>query len=299
MRKLREIINERSIDGFNDPENTGEPKGLVNIHEKYLQSGKHGDAWIFRGVSSSEYDLETTLERALKEFDIDQHEAPDIEKGLLRRFQRQAPLFLKHLPKEGNYLEWFSLMQHYGCPTRLLDFTYSFFVATFFAIEKMKIENTKDETSAVWAINATECGRKARLLFDEANRDILNDDPHVQNPNTFTKVFMSRHSLVSAINPYTYNKRMVMQQGIFLCPGDVGIPLEENIIRLFDSNEEAIRENVCRYLIGKQLKYEFLEHLHCMNMNRATLFPGLEGFAQSLKGFLFNPKKMLLTKKVT
>ena len=40
--------------------------------------------------------------------------------------------------QDDNRLEWLALMQHYGAPTRLLDFTRSPYVACFFALEELK-----------------------------------------------------------------------------------------------------------------------------------------------------------------
>jgi hypothetical protein len=65
-------------------------------------------------------------------FGIDLGKAPRIESGLLRRFKRQAHHYISNPPEENDPLEWLALMQHYGAPTRLLDWTYSFFVALYF-----------------------------------------------------------------------------------------------------------------------------------------------------------------------
>ena len=45
------------------------------------------------------------------------------EKRILRIFQRKGHLFLTHIPDRLDIFQWLALMQHYGAPTRLLDFT--------------------------------------------------------------------------------------------------------------------------------------------------------------------------------
>ena len=107
--------------------------------------------WIFRGQPSSKYPLATKLERDLKDFKVDMKEALRIEGGLLRRFKRQCHHYIAHPPDEDNTLEWLALMRHYEAPTRLLDWTYSFFVASYFALEKAKEEKEPNgNDTGIW-----------------------------------------------------------------------------------------------------------------------------------------------------
>ena len=58
-------------------------------------------------------------------------------------------MFLPDAPNEDKWMEWRALIRHYGGPARLLDWTYSFFVAVFLAMQEAK----DDEHCAVWAYN--------------------------------------------------------------------------------------------------------------------------------------------------
>jgi hypothetical protein len=58
---------------------------------------------------------------------IDLGNAPETERQLLKEFKRRAHFYVNSLPTHGDVLGWFALMQHYGAPTRLLDWTYSVF----------------------------------------------------------------------------------------------------------------------------------------------------------------------------
>ena len=62
-------------------------------------------------------------------------------------FKRKAHQFLAQPPDPDDDFQWLALMQHHGAPTRLLDFTWSPYVAAFFALERA----TSD--AAVWALN--------------------------------------------------------------------------------------------------------------------------------------------------
>jgi len=89
------------------------------------------------------------------------------------------------------------------------------------------------------------------------------------------------------------NERLTAQQGLFLCPNT---PL---IYREFDwclkymryhaekraaqSSTELTRPWVFRLDVKATARRELLAELQKMNINRATLFPGPDGFAASLR----------------
>ena len=86
--------------------------------------------WIFKGHESTEWELSTTLERTLcKRFGKGLSDAWRWERCLSREFMRKARGFLPDPPSDTDYMEWLALMQHYGAPTRLHDWTYSFWSA--------------------------------------------------------------------------------------------------------------------------------------------------------------------------
>jgi hypothetical protein len=66
---------------------------------------------------------------------------------------RQCHHYTLHTPEADNVMEWLALMRHYGAPTRLLDCTYSFFAAVYFALEDFELEDAEGEC-AVWALNS-------------------------------------------------------------------------------------------------------------------------------------------------
>jgi len=55
-------------------------------------------------------------------------------------------------------------MQHHGAPTRLLDFTYSFYIAAYFALE----ESEKD--CAIWALNMKWSVEESKAKFKKGTR---------------------------------------------------------------------------------------------------------------------------------
>jgi hypothetical protein len=90
------------------------------------------ETWVFRGLKDKNYDLKPTIER-------ENGDRTALETYISAEFGARAHSHLKaSVPKDRQTR--LALMQHYGIPTRLLDFTYSPFVALYFSIEEEKPE---------------------------------------------------------------------------------------------------------------------------------------------------------------
>lgn len=269
---------------------------LWEIQKCFLTGG-----WIFRGQKKANKDdetLTTQLEKAINNFNIDDpQKAPDIEAGLLRKFQRHSAIYLKNIPALYDYMEWFALMQHYGAPTRLQDWTYSFFVAVYLAVNDM------EEDAEVWAINTDYIEKsaiekiKGKPIFKkeskETIREKIRNDSCAFIPGIFEDIFMKEPiPFVLPMNPHNLNERLIIQQGIFLCPGDISQKFLCNLEACFPE-PNLVNKNIRRFTIdnNKGLKKAILMLLQRMNMNNATLFPGLSGFSESLRTLLAFPLK--------
>jgi len=89
--------------------------------------------WVFRGHCSANWTLQSTLERRNPSGD----HALFTEYNITREFKRRAHNFVGEQQIPTTDGEWLALMQRFGAPTRVLDFTHSPFVAAYFAFEEL------------------------------------------------------------------------------------------------------------------------------------------------------------------
>ncbi len=244
----------------------------IGDYRKEFEGGKY----VFRGQRQADWKLRTSLERAAEHFPGKLRDPAVAEERLRREFRRRLHHYVRDIPERKDKLEWFALMQHHGAPTRLLDFTYSVYVAVYFAVEHA------DHDCAVWAINTTwSLDRSKELVPDTEGRDYLTGLIDEQISEDFDKVFMGTPPipLACAVNPFRLNERLTVQNGVFMCPGDISKGFEANLCTLRGYEK---RENVLKLVIPRSLREEAVEDLFRLRITRATLFPGLDGFAQSL-----------------
>ena len=255
----------------------------VDTYNKWEEIKEYFDLfvsdWVFRGQRDSTWGLQTSLERATTR-------VPNqlAEQVVYRSFTRSAHNYLQLHEMPTNLLEWFALMQHHGAPTRLLDWTTSPYVACFFAVEEATEPNGN---SVVWALDASWCGVQGRDVI----RRCLSNDPTFSgfkvparaswDESQFRRIFYDEKlPVVMPMEPYRRNTRLTIQNGLFMCPGDPNKGFEGN----FDEYDVTdMPKHVLKIVIPNGLRPKILADLNYMNVNRATLFPGIDGFAQSMR----------------
>ncbi len=229
--------------------------------------------WAFRGQADADWLLESSLTRYLKSFGLHPKAWTRQEWRIVRIFRRKAHLFLDHVPAEDDIFQW------------LLDFTWSPFVAAFFALERAT------RNAAVWAL----CVAELRSYRDHLpNEKLATAKWGLRQPGNYEKHFLrATVPFVAVGEPYVMNKRLVAQSGTFVAPSLVDRPIEE-ILALYPRPAATLAKFV---LDTERLRDEAMEALYNMNLTHATLFPDLDGLARSMAYELefhwaFNPKTM-------
>jgi hypothetical protein len=224
--------------------------------------------YAFRGHARAQEDLSSSLVRlAAGRADIAR-----LELHLLRNFRKYA-----HAEAGPRSIwDWLALAQHRGLPTRLLDWTYSPFVALHFATANLAC---MEEDGAVWAINFVEANRRLpsrlkRMLdkegSDTATVDMLNAFGSLEAFDRLGR----RSRFVIFMEPPSIDPRIVNQFALFSLMASPAARLDD---WLAESPELARR-----IVIPAEMKWEIRDKLDQANINERVLFPGLDGLSRWL-----------------
>lgn len=263
--------------------------------------------WVFRGQPAETWGLSTSLERALDPIAINDHReiVEKKEALLLREFKRRAHHYIPSPPRDDESLEWLALIQHHGGATRLLDFSHSFYVAAFFAVEATP---SKYENSAIWAVSLDKVDNAITGKIDPQLIAGVGNNHNKRYVGLSQKLLQDGidTNMVFGVEPERMNERLAVQQGIFLFPCNIGTSFEENLAGVFDGELEIFKNRpafgydskvhtpevlnalfemttVLKIIVPNYEKDKMLNDLWKMNVSSATLFPGIDGFTRSLK----------------
>lgn len=234
--------------------------------------------YIYRGQEDASWTLRPSFARLAASLDLSRKDALEIENDLKKRFEIRAHHFLetKLLPAGFGtmitteaHLTWWSLMQHYGAATRLLDWTHSPLVALYFAVRDLW-----DRPGAVWSVH--------RRRFMEAAESTFGNNPD-DIPTTWTAE--APPPRVLAFDPKRPTERMTAQQGAFTVSQDPLLDHADGIEQVIeevtdDGNAFVLRR---KYVIAPDAKRPILRQLHHMNVTAAALFPGIDGLGAELR----------------
>ena len=257
---------------------------ISKIQQQVSEDGKDpsGDKWVFRGQRDACWELATNLGRACDKFGIEGRDRLIIESKMMREFSRRQHHYASNVPGDLEADELMALMQHHGAPTRLLDVTYSPYVAAFFAFEGA----ARGGEIAIWAINTDWCKERLRCRYPNLSKHYT-DYQQYRGKQSFKSIFIDppRRRLILSITPHRLNERLAYQRGAFLCPGDFTVSFMQNLDEFKRSTDQ--KAAVIKFIISTgglgEIRDEALLKLDLMNVNRVTLFPGLDGFAQSFE----------------
>src|SRR6516225_6734614 len=213
--------------------------------------------WAFRGERDERWPLYSSLSRYLRDFGVVRRAWAEQESRILRIFKRKAHQFLDKPPDSDDDFQWLALMQHYGAPTRLIDFSWSPYVAAFFALERTLNDGV------VWAMNP---GAVTSSRAEQPRRM----DPRVKG-NLSRYYLKGDHRFIWMGEPHIMNRRLIAQSGTFAVPGVLDVPIEEI---LSDSGNI-----MAKFAMAHAVRDTGMRELYRMNITYATLFPGLDGLA--------------------
>lgn len=240
--------------------------------EAYQSS--RGDVW-YRGVTNEGYDLLPSLARRAKaptEEDLDQ-----LEKGIATAFAQRSPPFV-----DRDFTnEWRSLffMQHYGIPTRLLDWSESPFVALYFALSTVLRTKTGKVQSdvALWVCDPVAWNTVALDhisykggILDEGCEEIKAYSPDLDLEQRATTPVMIYGTHNSA--------RIVAQRGVFALFGK-GMKSMQSVYDEGDFKKDTLKKIV----IAKEDVDEILASLFRKGFTESTIFPDLFGLSLEIK----------------
>ena len=239
-------------------------KDLFDLIDKREQEKK----WIYRGQGDSSWGLQTSIDRMFEDPLSISTSKLNTEIALLKRFQRESHHYGINNIDLLNIPEWLSLMQHYGAPTRLLDWTHSPWVGLFFAI----VELGDKKNAALWLADWTAIDNKGNSTV----KDKFKCDHNLVSVENFSDVINSGDGVIK-LNSFKQNQRQIIQQGTFLFPLNVEKTFEENL------GSTLTKSELTKIILPYDIKHDLMRTLYRMNISYTTLYPGIEGFGRSLK----------------
>jgi hypothetical protein len=232
---------------------------------------RHRSRFAFRGMKDASLGLVGRLGRFGPK-------AAELEEPLIRTFRRYAR---RLADADDSTWSWLAVAQHHGLPTRLIDWTFSPYVALHFMTEEAA---GFDRDGVVWAIDYV--GAKQHLPPRLAS--ILEQE----SANVFTAEMLSggvgglrdldglgeeHGSFVVFLEPPSLDDRIVSQYALFsLAPRARNCV--ENVELWLDQHPELGRKVV----VPASLKWEVRDRLDQLNLTERVLYPGLDGLAKWL-----------------
>jgi hypothetical protein len=196
----------------------------------------------------------------------------DTENNISHLFRLRAKARYPNCPPNYSYHEWLYLMQHYGTPTRLLDWSMSPLIAAYFAV--LKHESDKGKDGVLWALkpdkmNEVHTGKNGVYVMFGSNNKNEEVDKLFEKP---FNVQVETQFEVAAVEPQVVDPRILQQQSCFTIHGSK-IALNE-----FSDYSEYLT----KFIIPSSKKKNMFDTLKRIGIRERNLFPDLDHLSNDL-----------------
>lgn len=184
---------------------------------------------------------------------IDRAKFSEYEHTLFKSFKRQARVYTKEVPKDNDW-EWLGFAQHYGLPTRLLDWSKNPLAALYFAAR----DTSSNNDAWVYVMEFGSLAKGHEYMIDISN-------PPAKSPLEY-KCNFNRYI------PSITDARMATQQSVFT--------IGEDPFHLICDMKEVENKKI---VINSGSKEKIRKQLQRLGVNQSSLFPDIVGLAQNLE----------------
>ena len=234
--------------------------------------------YIYRGQADASWSIQSSLERVIGA-QWSAQRARTFEDYSLQEFQGRFHLYDKANLTPDSKLAWLAVMQHYGVPTRLVDFTNSPYVALYFALESY--QPTSQADLAVYALDYTAIMEKSLEFLKSRDSRFLEtrSSLHPKQDKVFDDVVDPMSSdIVWITEPKMHNVRLDRQGGCFIVSGNRDKRIAEALeLPLYTSSDFA------KFTINHALYENMFALLRKMNLTSKSLYGDLDGLARSIR----------------
>jgi hypothetical protein len=230
---------------------------------------RHRSPYALRGLYDKSFELKTSLIRLGGNYS-------DMEKHLLRNFRKYAG---KDAVTQDLLWNWISLAQHHGLPTRILDWTFSPYVALHFATENTEKFNID---GVIWCVNfkrirdflppslKADLDREKSLAFTV---EMLN--ARCNKLEDFDAMKSGSEDFVVFFEPPSLDNRIINQFALH--------SIMSNSQMLLNDWLNIHPDTYYRIVIPAALKWEIRDKLDQANITERVIFPGLDGLSAWLR----------------
>ena len=265
IKSWKNLLAETHVDSFND------------------RLKRFRSPFAFRGMCA-DWPLSTSLQR----LNHDVSTLRDIERAMFRNFKKYA--YADFEPSSSDW-KWLAVAQHHGLPTRLLDWTFSPFVAMHFATNEL---NQMDKEGVLWMVNFDWSRHYMPEVFQRAlgkhyaltfSVEMLEEDEDLKDPFSFERTEATQIPFVMFFEPPSLDPRIVNQWGLFSFMNRIELRLDEWLANVALKNAKMVR----KLIIDANAKWEIRDKLDGMNLTERVIMPGLDGLSTWLKRW-YSPK---------